>query len=109
MIGHTKTVAGVASLIKTALALQHKVLPPTIHVQTPNTAFRDDVCPFYISAEARPWFDGDTPRRAGVSAFGFGGTNFHVVLEEYLPGVAYIRPKQTETVPISETTIEFSR
>jgi acyl transferase domain-containing protein len=83
MIGHTKTVAGLASLIKTSLALRHKVLPPTIGVETPNAVLSSDDCPFYISAETRPWFEGRYPRRAGVSAFGFGGTNFHVVLEEY--------------------------
>ena len=85
MIGHAKAAAGVASLVKTVLALDHKILPPTIHVETPNKQLRTDDCPFYVSAEPRPWLDGNSrhPRRAGVSAFGFGGTNFHVVLEEY--------------------------
>jgi acyl transferase domain-containing protein/NAD(P)H-dependent flavin oxidoreductase YrpB (nitropropane dioxygenase family)/NAD(P)-dependent dehydrogenase (short-subunit alcohol dehydrogenase family) len=88
MIGHTKTAAGLASLIKIAKALHHKVLPPTIGVTNPNPACNFEDSPFYISGEVRPWLLGnekDPPlRRAGVSAFGFGGTNFHVVLEEYI-------------------------
>ncbi len=85
MIGHTKNAAGVASLIKVALALHHKVLPPTINVEKPNPKARAPESPFYVNTEARPWIHGtaEHPRRAGVSAFGFGGTNFHAVLEEY--------------------------
>ena len=85
MIGHTKCTAGVASMIKVALALHHKVLPPTINVEKPNTRVNFPATPFYVNTEARPWIRGqvDIPRRAGVSAFGFGGTNFHAVLEEY--------------------------
>ncbi len=85
MIGHTKTCAGLASLVKTALALHHQVLPPTLHVEKPNEKVDFRHSPFYVNTETRPWFDelGEHPRRAGVSAFGFGGTNFHVVMEEY--------------------------
>lgn len=84
-IGHTKAAAGAASLIKTALALYHKVLPPTINITEPNPKLKLDQTPFYLNTEARPWLGspGEVPRRAGVSSFGFGGTNFHVVLEEY--------------------------
>ncbi len=82
MIGHTKCTAGVAGLIKVALALHHRVLPPTISVEQPNRAADFPSTPFYISSELRPWFAAPTPRRAAVSAFGFGGTNFHTVLEE---------------------------
>jgi polyketide-type polyunsaturated fatty acid synthase PfaA len=84
-IGHTKGAAGAAGLIKTALALHHKVLPPTLNVTTPNPKMDLEHSPFYVNSEARPWIraEGAPPRRAGVSAFGFGGTNFHVVLEEY--------------------------
>lgn len=85
MIGHTKCTAGAAGLIKVSLALFHKVLPPTLGVQKPNSNARFPETPFYINTEPRPWMSGvnHTPRRAGVSAFGFGGTNFHVVLEEH--------------------------
>lgn len=83
-IGHTKAAAGAASLIKASLALYHKTLPPTIKVESPNPKMDVDNGPFYISREARPWF-AQLPRRAGVSALGFGGSNFHAVLEEYNP------------------------
>ena len=84
MIGHTKAAAGAAGLIKAVMALHHKVLPPTIKVETPNEAVAPGETPFYVNTEKRPWLpDGDHPRRAGVSAFGFGGSNFHCVVEEY--------------------------
>ncbi|MEO0935660.1 MAG: beta-ketoacyl synthase N-terminal-like domain-containing protein, partial [Cyanobacteria bacterium J06641_2] len=83
-IGHTKAAAGAASLIKTALALHHKVLPPTINVEKPNPKLEIESSPFYLNTQTRPWLKaGETPRRAGVSSFGFGGTNYHIVLEEY--------------------------
>lgn len=84
-IAHTKAAAGVASLMKTSLALYHKVLPATINVNKPNPKFGIEKTPFYINTETRPWIRAQSgvPRRAGVSSFGFGGTNFHVVLEEY--------------------------
>ncbi|MGY0500225.1 SDR family NAD(P)-dependent oxidoreductase [Nocardia sp. FBN12] len=82
-IGHTKGAAGAASLIKLALALHHKVLPPSINVTAPNKAL-DDSSPLYINTRTRPWIrDPHRPqRRAAASAMGFGGTNFHAVLEE---------------------------
>jgi len=84
LIGHTKCTAGVAGLVKVALALHHKVLPPTAGVQKPNAKVRFAESPFYVNSEVRPWVQNhEQPRRAGVSAFGFGGTNFHAVLEEY--------------------------
>ena len=82
-IGHTKAAAGAAGLIKAVLALQHRVLPPTIKVNQPPAAFLAPDSPFYVNTEARPWVKPrDYPRRAAVSAFGFGGSNFHCVLEE---------------------------
>ncbi|WP_299006127.1 type I polyketide synthase, partial [uncultured Shewanella sp.] len=84
-IGHTKSTAGTAGLIKAALALHHKVLPPTINVSQPNPKLNIEDSPFYLNTQTRPWLpraDG-APRRAGISSFGFGGTNFHFVLEEY--------------------------
>ncbi len=84
-IAHTKAAAGVASLIKVSLALYHKVLPATINVQSPNPKLDIQHSPFYLNTEVRPWIRAQEayPRRAGVSSFGFGGTNFHVALEEY--------------------------
>ncbi len=83
-IGHTKAAAGVAGLIKACLALHHKILPPTIKVDSPPESLATDDTPFYINTETRPWITaGNYPRRAGVSALGFGGSNFHCLLEEY--------------------------
>ncbi|QDE31898.1 type I polyketide synthase [Shewanella polaris] len=84
-VGHTKSTAGTAGVIKVALALHHKVLPPTINVSKPNPNLNIQDSPFYLNTETRPWLPraDNTPRRAGISAFGFGGTNFHIVLEEY--------------------------
>ena len=88
-IGHTKAAAGAAGLVKTALALHHKVLPPTLKAEEPDPALELDKSPFYLNTESRPWIANENhPRRAGVSAFGFGGSNFHVVLEEYQPAKA---------------------
>lgn len=82
-IGHTKAAAGAAGVIKAILALQHKVLPPTIKVNQPPAPLLADDSPFYVNTEARPWVKPTGyPRRAAVSAFGFGGSNFHCVLEE---------------------------
>ena len=83
-IGHTKAAAGAAGLIKAVLALQHSTLPGTLKVERPNPALGLAETPFYINAQTRPWVrTGDRPRRASVSSFGFGGSNFHVTLEEY--------------------------
>ena len=85
MIGHTKCAAGLAGLINASLALYHKVLPPTIGVEAPNPKLDLDEGPLRLCTQSQPWLHphADRPRRAGVSAFGFGGTNFHAVLEEY--------------------------
>lgn len=86
MIGHLMPAAGIAGLIKAALAIYHKVLPPTLNVEQPHPKLERDKTPFYLNTQTRPWIHGrlTTPRRAGVNAFGFGGINAHAVLEEYL-------------------------
>ncbi|MDY7012949.1 MAG: beta-ketoacyl synthase N-terminal-like domain-containing protein, partial [Cyanobacteriota bacterium] len=83
-IGHCIPAAGVAGIIKTALALYHKVLPPTL-CERVNPDLKIEETPFYINTQARPWIHGNPthPRRAGVNAFGFGGINAHAILEEY--------------------------
>ncbi|MEE8143118.1 MAG: beta-ketoacyl synthase N-terminal-like domain-containing protein, partial [Planctomycetota bacterium] len=87
-IGHTKAAAGAAGLIKAALALHHQVLPPTIKVKEPILELETQPTPFYLNTEARPWLPRPQhPRRAAVSSFGFGGSNFHCVLEEHPSGV----------------------
>ncbi len=80
-IGHAKAAAGIAALIKTSLALYNKVLPPSVNFETPNPNVDWAACPFRVITKAEAWPDGKI-RRANVSAFGFGGTNFHVAMEE---------------------------
>ena len=84
-IGHLDAAAGVAGLIKTALSLHHKVLPASLHFDSPNPKLGIEETPFYVNGQLQPWKAGSTPRRAGVSSFGVGGTNAHVVLEEAPP------------------------
>lgn len=99
-IGHTKGAAGAAGLFKAIMALHHKVLPPTIKVQRPNPALELASSPFYLNTQARPWIrDSAHPRRASVSSFGFGGTNFHVALEEYVPTRNTSRPRRLRSSP----------
>ena len=86
-IGHLKGAAGAAGLLKTTLALHNKVLPPSVHCERPNPDIDFAHSPLYVNTELQPWeVPADGVRRAGLSAFGFGGTNFHAVLEEYIPG-----------------------
>ncbi|MBI2677231.1 MAG: polyketide synthase dehydratase domain-containing protein [Candidatus Koribacter versatilis] len=81
MIGHAMPAAGMAGLIKTALALHHRILPPTLNVGQAHPALSGTR--FYVNATTRPWISPQgTSRRAGVNAFGFGGINAHVVLEQ---------------------------
>ncbi|GAX43408.1 polyketide synthase phosphopantetheine-binding HglE [Tolypothrix sp. NIES-4075] len=98
-IGHTKAAAGAASLIKTALALHHKILPPTINITEPNPKLNIKNSAFYLNTQTRPWIraEGEPPRRAGVSSFGFGGTNYHVVLEEHT--AEHIRAYRVHNTP----------
>ncbi|MDR2945977.1 MAG: hypothetical protein LBV79_04435 [Candidatus Adiutrix sp.] len=83
-IGHTKAAAGAAGLIKAALSLYLKTLPPSVKVKKPLPVLTAPGSPFHMSTRPRPWLS-SRPRRAGVSAFGFGGSNFHCVLEEASP------------------------
>jgi amino acid adenylation domain-containing protein len=89
-IGHLDTAAGVAGFMKTVLCLHHKTLPAILHFHTPNPKIDFANSPFFVNAELRPWdlpadFPPGTPRRAGVSSLGMGGTNTHVILEEAPP------------------------
>src|SRR5690348_2008366 len=91
-MGHLDAGAGVAGLIKTVLALNHQMIPPSLHFEQPNHSSNLDDSPFYINSTLREWTTDGIPRRAGVSSFGIGGTNAHVVLEE---------PPQTDARAIS--------
>ncbi|HXQ70877.1 MAG TPA: amino acid adenylation domain-containing protein, partial [Pyrinomonadaceae bacterium] len=86
-IGHLDTAAGVAGLIKTVLALEHGELPPSLNYEQPNPEIDFAQSPFYVNAQLREWPRREGERRAGLSSFGMGGTNAHLVLEE-APAVA---------------------
>ncbi|HEX5715371.1 MAG TPA: type I polyketide synthase, partial [Thermoanaerobaculia bacterium] len=81
-VGHLDRASGVASLIKAVLALENRLIPPSLHYSEPNPRIDFANSPFYVNTELREWPADGSPRRAGVSAFGIGGTNAHVVLEE---------------------------
>ncbi|MEM1290631.1 MAG: acyltransferase domain-containing protein, partial [Cyanobacteria bacterium P01_H01_bin.162] len=81
-IGHLDAAAGIASLIKTVLALKHQQIPASLHFQQPNPQINFEHSPFYVNTALTDWPSGPQSRRAGVSSFGIGGTNVHVVLEE---------------------------
>jgi amino acid adenylation domain-containing protein len=82
-IGHLNTAAGVAGFIKTVLALKHRLIPPSLFFNTPNPKIDFENSPFYVNTELKEWKNNAYPLRAGVSSFGIGGTNAHVVLEEW--------------------------
>ncbi|MBH8571744.1 SDR family NAD(P)-dependent oxidoreductase [Nostocaceae cyanobacterium CENA369] len=94
-IGHLDAAAGVAGLIKTALALKHQLIPPSLNFEQPNPEIDFANSPFYVNTNLKEW-KGSTPRRAGISSLGMGGTNTHVVLEEAptLPASSPSRPWQ---------------
>jgi acyl transferase domain-containing protein/acyl carrier protein len=99
-LGHLDTAAGVTGLIKTALALKHKMIPPNLHFERPNPELRLEESPFQIATKLTPWETKGGPLRAGVSSFGIGGTNAHAVLEEApkMEGSVAQRPWQLITL-----------
>ena len=94
-MGHLNTAAGVGGLIKTVLALKHKLIPPSLHFEEPSPKIDFANSPFYVNTSLSEWKSNGTPRRAGVSSFGIGGTNAHVILEEapLLPPSGGSRPR----------------
>ena len=105
-LGHLKGAAGAAGLLKAVLAVHHKKLPPSLGVTEPNPKIDFDQTPFAVNRELRDW-DETGPegvRRAGVSAFGFGGTNFHAVLEEHIPG-RITREMKTRPVAVPKPVV----
>ena len=103
-IGHLDAAAGIASLIKAILALKHRQLPPSLHFEQPNPQIDFSATPFYVNTELRPWASGELPRRAGVSAFGIGGTNAHVILEEAPPMIATVSERPYHLLVLSAKT-----
>lgn len=105
-VGHLDTAAGMAGLIKTALMIRDGLLVPSLNFVTPNPNIDFAAGPFYVNTEFTKWPAGTSPRRAGVSAFGIGGTNAHVILEEppSLPPVTV--PTRPELLVLSADTTE---
>ncbi|MBP8807637.1 MAG: amino acid adenylation domain-containing protein [Kofleriaceae bacterium] len=104
-VGHMVIAAGASSLIKAALALYQRTLPPSINFTTPNPKIDFASSPFRVQAALSPWPAGATPRRAGVSSFGFGGTNAHIVVEEAPATPPATRsPRPIELVLVSART-----
>ena len=107
--GHLKSAAGAAGLLKATLALHERVLPPSVHCEHPNPDIDFAHSPLYVNTELKPWMlPPDGIRRAGLSAFGFGGTNFHAVLEEYIPHRLNGGGKKSVAVPIPPLPTESS-
>ncbi|HEX3046833.1 MAG TPA: amino acid adenylation domain-containing protein [Bacillota bacterium] len=100
-IGHLDVAAGSAGLIKTVLALKHRLIPPSLHFKTPNPQIDFENSPFYVNTELASWQDSSGPIRAGVSSFGIGGTNAHLILEEAPPQVEVAGENQPNLLLLS--------
>ncbi|MBI4927009.1 MAG: polyketide synthase, partial [Anaerolineae bacterium] len=100
-IGHLKSAAGAAGMLKVVMALHEKVLPPSVNYDRPNPNIEFGSIPLAVNTQLRPWEvkQGEV-RRAGISSFGFGGTNFHVVMEEYIPGMLSGEPRPFQGVNV---------
>jgi acyl transferase domain-containing protein len=109
MIGHTMPAAGIAGLIKAALSLSNKILGPSLHCEEPRPELAD--APFYLNTQTRPWIHNPAqgPRRAGVNAFGFGGVNAHIVLEEVADSGRPSRKRQTAGPAVCGCTLPQPR
>jgi malonyl CoA-acyl carrier protein transacylase len=103
-IGHLKSSAGAAAVLKVALALHNKLLPPSINFVNPNPKIDWINSPFYVNTTSKPWdHNPSKPRRAAISSFGFGGTNFHLIMEEYLPNYDYSQENISQEMNQGET------
>ncbi|MEA5417818.1 beta-ketoacyl synthase N-terminal-like domain-containing protein [Spirulina sp. CCNP1310] len=99
-LGHLSEASGVAGLIKTLLALKHQQIPPSLYFETPNPQIDFESSPFYVNTRLRHWQSQEgNPRRAGVSSFGMGGTNAHVVVEEWRGDSPLERLRQQNHTP----------
>ncbi|GIP23198.1 type I polyketide synthase [Paenibacillus sp. J22TS3] len=95
-IGHLHAAAGIAGFIKAVLSLEREVIPPTAGFKEPNPLLKMENSPFYVNREPVPWKRRDKPRRAGISSFGVGGTNVHLILEE----APQVTPQAQEKTPV---------
>lgn len=103
-VGHLNMAAGVAGLIKTTLMLHHMQIPPSIHFKTPNSELELENSPFYVNTELKNWDSNGNPRIAGVSSFGIGGTNVHIVMEEAPEVEKHINPLSSNIILLSAKT-----
>ncbi len=103
-VGHLDAAAGVTGLIKTALALEHRQIPPSLHFTAPNPAIDFAAGPFRVAERLTDWNADGGPRRAGVSAFGIGGTNVHAVLEEAPPAAPSSSSRPWQVLLLSART-----
>ncbi|MCP5105695.1 MAG: amino acid adenylation domain-containing protein, partial [bacterium] len=106
-IGHLDAAAGVTGVIKATLALKNKLIPPSLFFNTPNPALQIEAGPFYVNTVPKEWKSAGSPLRAGVSSFGIGGTNAHVVLEEWPEddvGAGSPRPQRPQLLTLSAKT-----
>ena len=100
-VGHLVHAAGVASVIKMAFALKHRQLPPSINYSAPNPAIDFSGSPFYVNDRLRSWVPGKEPLRAGISSFGVGGTNAHIIIEEVNTATAGSDSRPCYLLPLS--------
>ncbi len=105
-LGHLNTAAGIAGLVKATLAVEHGLIPASLHFSTPSPAIDFERSPFYVSRALHPFPATPGPRRAGVSAFGIGGTNAHAVLEQAPAVPARSRPRSRVILPLSARSPE---
>lgn len=107
-IGHTLTAAGSAAIIKTLLAMKHRQLPPTANFKQASPEMALASTPFTVLQQSRDWKkrDDETPRRAAVSAFGFGGINAHVVLEEWDPEFNLAQAKESQPIEVTASVVK---
>jgi len=99
-VGHLYSAAGIAGFIKTVLALHYRLIPPSLHFNNPNPGIDFENSPFYVNTTLKEWKPNNgSPLRAGVSSFGIGGTNAHIVLEEFPEGTRELAPLSIEEVP----------
>ncbi len=103
-VGHLGPAAGMAGLIKVCLALQHELIPPTINYDVPNPNIDMTKSPFYVVTEPTPWPSGGAPRRAGISSFGIGGTNGHLIVEEPPAREETVAARRFHLVPLAAKT-----
>ncbi|MEV0198799.1 SDR family NAD(P)-dependent oxidoreductase [Nonomuraea sp. NPDC050691] len=103
-IGHLGQSAGIPSLVKTVLALENKLIPPTLHYKSPNPKIDFPASPFYVVSSPTKWEPDGFPRRAGISSFGIGGTNAHAVLEEAPPRPPLPRERPAHLLKLSART-----